>query len=69
VLVATGWDEHWGTPTYLSDNPFLTAAAAERLVEAGAALIGIDSLNDDSPTRRAPPTPPSSAPGSRWSST
>jgi arylformamidase len=48
VLVATGWDEHWGTPTYLSDNPFLTATAAERLVEAGAALIGIDSLNVDS---------------------
>ena len=28
VLVATGWDEHWGTEAYLSDNPFLTAAAA-----------------------------------------
>jgi arylformamidase len=50
VLVATGWDEHWGTPTYLSDNPFLTAAAAQRLVESGAALVGIDSLNVDSLT-------------------
>ena len=50
VLVATGWDEHWGTPAYLSDNPFLTAAAAEWLVEAGAGLIGIDSLNVDSLT-------------------
>jgi kynurenine formamidase len=48
VLVATGWDAHWGTETYLSDNPFLTEAAAQRLVEAGAALIGIDSLNVDS---------------------
>ena len=48
VLVATGWDEHWGTPEYLSDNPFLTGAAAEFLVNAGAALIGIDSLNVDS---------------------
>ena len=48
VLVATGWDAHWGTPTYLSDNPFLTEAAARHLVEAGAALIGIDSLNVDS---------------------
>ena len=55
VLVATGWDEHWGTPTYLSDNPFLTAAAAERLVEAGAALVGIDSLNVDSLTDPARP--------------
>src|SRR6476469_9896391 len=24
VLVATGWDRHWGTDAYLSDNPFLT---------------------------------------------
>ena len=55
VLVATGWDEHWGTETYLSDNPFLTAAAAEWLVEAGAALIGIDSLNVDSLTDPARP--------------
>ncbi len=48
VLVATGWDRHWGTETYLSDNPFLTEAAARHLVDAGAALIGIDSLNVDS---------------------
>ena len=50
VLVATGWDEHWGTPEYLSDNPFLTEAAARWLVDAGAALIGIDSLNVDALT-------------------
>lgn len=50
VLVATGWDEHWGTPKYLSDNPFVPGAAAELLVESGAALVGIDSLNIDSLT-------------------
>jgi kynurenine formamidase len=48
VLVATGWDIHWGTAAYLSDNPFLTEAAARHLVEGGAALVGIDSLNIDS---------------------
>jgi kynurenine formamidase len=48
VLVATGWDAHWGTPSYLAGNPFLTEAAARHLVGAGAALIGIDSLNVDS---------------------
>jgi arylformamidase len=48
VLVATGWDERWGTPGYLSDNPFLTKAAANFLVDSGAALVGIDSLNVDS---------------------
>jgi arylformamidase len=48
VLVATGWDANWGTVAYLSDNPFLTEAAAIYLVERGPALIGIDSLNIDS---------------------
>lgn len=49
VLVHTGWDAHWRTPQYGSGNPFLTAAAAQYLVEAGAALVGIDSLNIDDP--------------------
>ena len=43
VLVQTGWDGHWGSDAYLSDNPFLTGEAAEWLVENGAALVGIDS--------------------------
>lgn len=47
VLVATGWDSHWGTPAYLAGNPFLTEAGAASLVAAGAALVGIDSLNVD----------------------
>jgi kynurenine formamidase len=47
VLVRTGWDAHWGTPAYLSGNPFLTGEAAEYLVEQGVALVGIDSLNID----------------------
>lgn len=50
VLVSTGWDANWGTPAYLADNPYLTGAAADRLVDAGAALIGIDSLNVDALT-------------------
>jgi kynurenine formamidase len=55
VLVHTGWARHWGTDTYFEDHPFLTAAAAARLVEAGAALVGIDSHNiDDTRTRARP---------------
>ena len=48
VLIATGWDAHWGTPAYLAGHPYLTARAAERLVAAGVAAVGIDSLNADS---------------------
>lgn len=47
VLVHTGWDTHWRTERYGSGHPFVTRAAAEHLVAAGAALVGIDSLNID----------------------
>lgn len=47
VLVHTGFSQHWRTERYGSDNPFLTAAACEALVKAGAAFVGIDSLNID----------------------
>lgn len=47
VLVRTGWDRHWGSAEYLSGHPFLTEDAAQYLLNAGAALVGIDSLNID----------------------
>jgi len=47
VLVHTGWDVHWRTERYGAGHPFLTRGAAEHLVAAGAALVGIDSLNID----------------------
>jgi kynurenine formamidase len=47
VLVRTGWDRHWRTDQYFEGHPFLTADAARFLVDAGAALVGIDSLNID----------------------
>ncbi len=47
VLFRTGWDVHWGTERYFEGHPFLTRGAAEHLVESGAALVGIDSLNID----------------------
>jgi kynurenine formamidase len=47
VLVLTGWSRHFGTPAYGVGHPFLTEAAAQHLVAAGAALVGIDSLNID----------------------
>jgi len=49
VLVHTGWDVHWATARYGTGNPFLTEAAASHLADAGAALVGIDSLNIDDP--------------------
>jgi len=55
VLVHTGWDRHWRTDRYGKDHSFLTAAAADWLVEHGAALVGIDSNNiDDTRVRTRP---------------
>jgi arylformamidase len=55
VLVCTGWDQHWRTDQYFEGHPFLTEEAAQHLVEAGAALVGIDSYNiDDTGDPRRP---------------
>ena len=50
VLVRTDFSQHWRTERYGRDNPFLTAAACEHLVDAGAAFVGIDSVNIDDVT-------------------
>jgi kynurenine formamidase len=47
VLIHTSWDVHWRTDQYFEGHPFLSRDAAEYLVEAGVALVGIDSLNID----------------------
>lgn len=55
VLVATGWDRHWGSEAYYSDHSFLTAAAADRLIAGGAVMVGIDSHNIDDTRLRTRP--------------
>ena len=47
VLLHTGWDRHWGTAAYGDPAPYLTEAGARLLVDAGARLVGIDSVNID----------------------
>lgn len=47
VLLHTGWSRHFGTPGYAHGSPFLTAAGARHLVDAGVAIVGIDALNID----------------------
>ncbi|MGB0386532.1 MAG: cyclase family protein [Ardenticatenaceae bacterium] len=55
VLVHTGWSVHWRSDQYFEGHPFLTADAAQYLVDGGAALVGIDSLNiDDTADLRRP---------------
>jgi kynurenine formamidase len=47
VLLHTGGDQDWGTARYAENAPFLTEAGARWLVEHGARLVGIDSVNID----------------------
>ncbi|GLU45770.1 cyclase family protein [Nocardiopsis ansamitocini] len=48
VLIRTGWDRHWRTEAYGDPgHPCLTEDGARALVDAGAALVGIDSVNID----------------------
>jgi arylformamidase len=47
VLVRTGWDAYWRTDQYFEGHAYLTKDAALYLRDAGAALVGIDSLNID----------------------
>jgi kynurenine formamidase len=55
VIVHTGWARQFGTPEYGVGHPFLAQSAVEWLVDAGAGIVGIDSLNiDDTDDGRRP---------------
>ena len=47
VLIHTGWDRHFGTEAYGHGAPFLNSEGTQALIDAGAVLVGIDSLNID----------------------
>jgi kynurenine formamidase len=55
VLLHTGWDRHWDTPSYAVEAPFLSAEGTRWLVERGATLVGIDSINIDDMADRSRP--------------
>ena len=47
VLFSTGWASRMGTAAYFDGYPALTKDAANHLVEAGIALVGIDTPSVD----------------------
>lgn len=46
VLLATGWDQHWGSDTYF-EHPVITPETALALVDLGMHVLGTDTLNPD----------------------
>ena len=55
ALLHTAWSRHWRTDRYFEGHPFLTREAAQWLVDAGAAFVGIDTFNIDDTTDGARP--------------
>jgi arylformamidase len=55
VLLHTGWDRHWRTDEYGKNAPYLSRSGALWLADAGARLVGIDSVNIDDTTDLARP--------------
>jgi len=55
VLVRTGHAAHWGSDRYFRDHPHLGIDVVSRLIDAGASLVGIDSLNIDGIATRERP--------------
>ncbi|PPQ66219.1 hypothetical protein CVT24_000331 [Panaeolus cyanescens] len=46
MLIRTAWSEHFKTPKYFH-HPYLTRDAAERILEAGFRVIGVDTPSPD----------------------
>jgi len=49
VLIETGADELWGSPSYLTDFPGMGEAATKQLVDQGVRVIGTDAYGFDKP--------------------
>ncbi len=47
LLLRTGWDDHWGTPRYYDEWPYLEPALVARLAGAGLRGIGLDTPSLD----------------------
>jgi kynurenine formamidase len=53
LLLWFGWAERYSEPAYY-DHPFLTAEAADYLVERDINVLGVDTLTPDAPHGRRP---------------
>jgi len=47
VLFSTGWEDRAGTPAYFRGFPALSPEAAQRLVDRGVGLVGLDGPSVD----------------------
>jgi len=55
VLVRTGWEKKWGTPSYWELGPYLSDDSVELLLNSKVALVGVDFWNIDNTENHARP--------------
>lgn len=53
LFLSTGWDRRRGTPSYVR-HPYLTADAADWIVDQGASLLGVDVITPEVPIEQRP---------------
>lgn len=46
VLIRTGWSRYWATDKY-ADHPYVSTKVAQKLVDLGVRVIGIDAFSPD----------------------
>ena len=46
IVIRTDWSKHWAATDYLS-HPFLSAEAAQRIIDVGFHVVAIDALSID----------------------
>jgi kynurenine formamidase len=49
-LFRSGWDRRWASEAYWEPDPHLSSEALDRLIDGGAALVGVDWTNVDDTT-------------------
>ena len=47
LLIRTGWDARWGTPSYFGEYPVITHEVADYLITSGKKGIGLDVIGVD----------------------
>ena len=47
LLLATGWEEKWGSPAYFGPFPVLSRAVSEKLAGSGLKGVGVDAMSVD----------------------
>ncbi len=49
LIMRFDWSDHWGSLKYYSEQPYISEAAAQWIVERGVKLLGMDTPQADGP--------------------